>query len=491
MSTAPKLSSLLLCGALLCSAPALADEGVTLEQALSQTLLHSPVLQQGEAKVKQVAGQMKQAAAAFDWTIAGKAGWERLYMPRIRNGVLTDELETSSALKAEAGISKTFPNGITVQPGFVFYANTSASEAQTFGLTKPRPHINVNIPLWQGSGQNNLARTTQKAAEQNLEASRSENQFLRARALHDVAQVYWRCLALKGQFDAARQSEEESLDYDALLKRQAETGQLEPVELDRAMAQQAVRHVDVSKLRLTLQACLRELAQSMGGSETGANLPARLDGRFPDLALMGAAVQALDQARLTELALERRLDLQALSQQVGAADTKLRGARNGLGPKVDLSLDTDGVFLNLSKSLEGNLENGLLEEAQGAQSQARLALKLAQDQARRDIGDQVQALKAGLQDWRALSRSVHLLEGVMDSTRKRVQAGVLTRQSQIDTANNLAETRQAMIDAQWRFVSALAALRLVTGTLSVPADAQAEAMAGLFRVVPGAADEHG
>jgi outer membrane protein TolC len=175
----------------------------------------------------------------------------------------------------------------------------------------------------------------------------------------------------------------------------------------------------------------------------------------------------------------------------------VKGAHSGEGPQVDLSLDTDGVFLNLSKSIEGNVENGTLAAAQAQETIARLNLKDAEEQVRRDIADQVQALKAALTDWKNLSHSAELLKGVVASARKRAAAGFLPRSAQRDTETDLAQTRQAVVDAQLRFSAALAALRLSTGTIEARPGAPTATLAQLFRTLPapgpapvGAAPQH-
>lgn len=456
---------------------------MALEDVISQAMTKGMAIQKAEAKLQKAEGDLEQAEGAFDWTVSGKTGWQRLYLPKIRNGVFTNETEVTSAFPIEAGIQKKFENGISIQPGVTFYANTQASDAQTFGLTTPRPHFNVTVPLWQNSGSDSPLAAKAHAAQKALQGSRFEQEFARSLAVHDAVQVYWRCLALHQQTQVARKAEEESLDYDALLKRQTEQGQLEPAELDRATADQAVKHVEVTKAELAEQACGRELRQAMG-SPADLKTPLSVSGDFPELDALETDVAHLNEAAMIDLALRNRLDLQALAQYAGAASEQVKGAHSGLGPQVDLSLDTDGVFLNLSKSIEGNIENGSLKSAQAQELLARLNLKEAEDQTRRDVSDQVHALKAALSDWKGLKRSVALLEGVVESARERAAAGFLPRSAQRDAEADLAQTRQALVDAKLRFTAALTALRLSTGTLTATPGAPSGTLARLFQTLP-------
>jgi len=469
---------------------------VKLEDVISAAMTGSTTVRIADAKVQKAQGDLQQAEGAFDWTVSGKTGWQRLYLPKIRNGVFTDETEVTSAVPIDAGIAKRFENGITIQPGVTFYANTPASDAQTFGLTTPRPHFNVTVPLWQNSGGDSPLAAKAHAAEKALQGTRFETEYARGLAVHDAVQVYWRCLALRDQTQVARTAETESLDYDALLKRQAEHGQLEPAELDRATADQAVRHVEVTKGEVAEQSCGRQLRQTMGSPAEMKTAPG-VTGDFPDMNALSDDVTQLNEAAMTDLALRNRLDLQALSQYAGAATDTVKGAHSGIGPQVDLSLDTDGVFVNLSKSIEGNVEDGTLKSAQAQETIARLNLKDAEEQVRRDVSDQVQALKAALADWKGLSHSATLLEGVAESARKRAAAGFLPRSAQQEAETDLAQTRQAAVDAQLRFCAALTALRLSTGTLVAQAGTPTGSLAQLFRTLPapgpapvGAAPDH-
>lgn len=469
---------------------------VKLEDVISSAMTQSTAVQIAKAKVDKAQGDLEQAEGVFDWTVSGKTGWQRLYVPKIRNGYFTNETEVTSAIPIDAGIQKRFENGITIQPGVEFYANTAASQAQTFGLTKPRPHFNVTVPLWQNSGGDSPLAAKAHAADKSLQGSRFDNEFARNLAVHDAVQIYWRCLALRDQTKIAKAAEDRSLDYDALLKRQTEHGQLEPAELDRATADQAVKHVEVTKGEIAEQSCGRQLRQAMGSPADMKTAPS-VTGDFPDLEALADDVAHLNEASMTDLALRNRLDLQALEQYAGAATDAVRGANSAQGPQVDVSLDTDGVFLNLSKSIEGNTESGVMKSAQAQETIARLNLKEAEEQARRDISDQVQALKAALTDWKNLSHSAALLEGVADSARKRAAAGFLPRSAQQDAETDLAQTRQAVVDAELRFCAALTALRLSTGTLVAQPGTPATSLASLFRTLPapgpapvGAAPEH-
>ena len=471
-------------------------DDLKLEDVVSAAMTQSTAVKRADAKTKQAEGQLQQAQGAFDWTVSGKTGWQRLYLPKVRNGLFTNETEVTSAISVDAGVSKKFENGITIQPGFTFYANTAASDAQTFGLTKPRPHFNVNVPLWQNSGSDSPLAAKAHAAAKALQGSRFENDYARGLAVHDAVQVYWRCLALREQTRIAKQAEDESLDYDALLKRQTEQGQLEPAELDRATADQAVKHVEVTKSQVAEQSCGRQLRQVMG-SPVGTTTPPSVTGAFPDMNAMSDDVTHLNEAAMTDLALRNRLDLQALAQYAGAATDQVKGAHSAEGPQVDLSLDTDGVFVNLSKSIEGNLEDGTVAAAQAQETIARLNLKDAEEQVRQDVADQVQAMQAALTDWKNLSHSADLMEGVVASARKRAAAGFLPRSAQSDAEADLAQTRQAVVDAQLRFCAALTALRLSTGTIAAQPGAPAGALAQLFRTLPqpgpapvGAAPDH-
>ncbi len=77
---------------------------------------------------------------------------------------------------------------------------------------------------------------------------------------------------------------------------------------------------------------------------------------------------------LVGVALENRADAKAARQNVAAASAKLDGARDSMDPTVNLNIEPDRAIVRFSKSIENNLGEGKMAEANADTSQAKITL---------------------------------------------------------------------------------------------------------------------
>ena len=126
---------------------------VRLEDVIAAALRGNPLTQHEDEKVRRASGLLQQAQGAFDWTTAAEAGWQRLYVPRSVNGLLTNQLDTPSVFTANLGAGRVFHNGIQIQPGISLATGASDLSGRTYGLTEPRPMLNITVPLFKGAGE--------------------------------------------------------------------------------------------------------------------------------------------------------------------------------------------------------------------------------------------------------------------------------------------------------------------------------------------------
>src|SRR5262249_9319330 len=125
---------------------------VRLEDVVASALTRmNPMVQRDNERVNRAAGQLQQASGAFDWNATAQSGWEELFVPKERNGFLTKDVDEKQSWHTIVGLSRRLRDGITIQPGISFYS-TSATEGQTFGLTRPKPALNLTVPLFRGFG---------------------------------------------------------------------------------------------------------------------------------------------------------------------------------------------------------------------------------------------------------------------------------------------------------------------------------------------------
>ena len=186
-----------------------------------------------------------------------------------------------------------------------------------------------------------------------------------------------------------------------------------------------------------------------------------------------------------DTALANRHDLMALMRYDAAENEHVRGAQNGLKPKVEIYVDPTKVLLRYSRSIGRDTEQGQISAAVAAQNEARLNLEQARLQVRGDIVGQMRGLKEAMTDWMALTQSAALLENVVSDAQRRAEAGVITRQDYRASQNELAQVRRQVIDAKLQYAASLAGLRLATGTIEAGDGGSAASAAAAFRSLPG------
>lgn len=458
-----------------------AAQTVRLEDVVASALANSTLVHRDDERVRRAAGQLQQAKGAFDWSLNAEAGWQRLYVPKVRNGFLTDQIDTPSALETVVGLGRRFRNGIEVQPGVSFYAHTTASEAQAGGLTTPRPSLNLSIPLFRGRGSDNSYATTERAAAATLEGSAYNRDFTVQRAAYDAVQVYWRCLALRQHLSVLNADQHAAEDYVSSLRTLVQRGQIELTLIDRAVANVAVQRVSLGRAGTADLNCRRDLAVAMGKPADSAPVAV---GEFPPMDGMSDTIARMSEQGLTDVALANWHDLMALMRYDAAENERVRGARNGLQPKVDLYVDPSKVLLRYSRTLGRDVEQGQVSAAVAAQNEARLNLEQAQVQVRVDISGQLRALKDAMTDWMALTQSEGLLETVVSDAQRRADAGVISQQEYRAAQNELAQVRAQVIDAKLQYAQSLAGLRLATGTIAAGDGGSAVGAAATFRSLP-------
>ncbi len=464
-----------------CPGGALAQT-VGLEEVVMSAGTSAPGVRREDESVRRAEGQAQQARGAFDWTLSGESGWERLYVPGTQNGFLTNDTATVDTWRTTLGATRLFRNGIAIQPGMTFFYGTDATVGQTLGLTRSRPALNVTIPLMRGFGSDNLSASNEKAAIAALEGSRYSRDFAGQRAVAEAVIIYWRCVAARDQL-AISEVDRRLADENLVIVRNAlAAGQTDQTMLDRSSASQATTQVIYARSIASDRLCREDLAVAMGTNSEAP--PAAVVGALLDPAPMSDQVMRLNEAALVQVALSRRTDLQALARFDAAQHERVAGAQDNLQPRVDIFLDPTRALVRLSQPLGRNVAEGQIADAMAAQNEARLNLQQLQGQIRRDVGEQVRNLRDAWSAATALAEAAMRLDVVVTDAERRFQAGFLTRAEYRIMQDEFAGIRRQHIDARLQFASSLAALRLATGAIGTGDGSPGSAPAALFRSLP-------
>jgi outer membrane protein TolC len=436
-----------------------------------------------DIRVQLAEAQARIATGAFDWQASARAGWSRLYYPRVESvggvQVLTDDLQSSWNPQITAGASKLFRNGMTVQPGITLYPGSGASQAQTFGLTRPQPSLNLQVPLLHAFDENNEAAANERASLEEVDGSRLERNAARQQAALEMTQTYWRCLAAAGERQALENNQRQLQAYIERQRGLARAGQLTPLALEQAVVGQANRDRQLEMIRIAESGCRGVLAALLR-QEAPLVLP-QMGRAFPGMETLAGAAPRLNEATLTDLAYRNRPDLQALEKYVAAAGVRVAGARAGLDPKLNLVIDPNGFFVNLNKSLGGNTENGLFARTEAQAREASLKLTEMKGQIRRDIAQGVASLKRSFSALAGRQKSRDMLAQATLEARQAYQSGSMNAETLRLLEEEHADSEVQLLEAQLDCALDLAGLRLVTGTLVVEGEEAAARNALLLR----------
>ena len=242
---------------------------------------------------------------------------------------------------------------------------------------------------------------------------------------------------------------------------------------------QANRDRQLEVIRIAETGCRAVLGGLL--QQEGALVLPTLARAFPGMEALTASVPRLNESTLSDLAYRSRPDLQALEKYAAAADVRVAGAKAGLDPKVNLIVDPNGLFLNLSKSLGSNVEEGTVARAQAQAREANLKLTELKSQIRRDIVQGVASLRRSFAALAGRKRSRDMLVQATAEARLAHESGSMNAETLRLLEEEQAEAEIQLAEAQLDCALDLAGLRLVTGTLVVEGEDAAARNALLFR----------
>jgi len=460
-----------------------ADTAITLTDSIRGVIRSdNDAIRLQDEKVRSAASNAQQAAGAFDWGVQAQGGWQELYVPRALygvvpgKGVLSNNTDVLSAYYYNMSIGREFRNGIQIAPGVTAYPSTGgASTAQTFGLTALRPSLGLKIPLLQGLGVE-AADSAELSAKATLVGTRFDRDFAIAHTVHDVVQIYWRCLAADRIANISARSLRDGEDYADALKQQAARGLLEPGVAESASAANFTRTVTLDQNQNAVRSCRRDLAVAITGEAMGE--PPAPEGELPRPAGVDDAVARLDEKKLDDLALNNRSDLKAARQYIAAALAARRGAEDSVSPTLNLQVDPTRAIVVYSQSLENNAAEGKEAAELSTQRQAEIALHQLETQVQVDVTDSVRNIREAVAEWKAAEQAERQSENAVANDEKRARFGTIGHKDLLATKDQLSQVRTDIVNAQLLYASSVATLRLVTGTAhpeqETPASSAAE-----------------
>ncbi len=314
-----------------------------------------------------------------------------------------------------------------------------------------------------------------------MRGTRFDREYAIQHLVHDTVQIFWRCVATNQLAEIAVETDRVANKDSANLSTLAKRGVIEPTVAQRAAAISADKHVLARQTADSAQMCRRDLALAISGSVEGV-LP-QASGDLLRVSDYGATLDALTEPALLDMALNNRPDFKAAQRYLAAASATRAGAEGNTSPMIDVHIDYNTAFLSYTQSIQNNTSEGAAASAASAERQALLTVRQLQTQAQVDIADTLRSLRQAYSDAQALDKAENQMATVVASTEKMTKFGTDDHKDLLLAHDQLADLRNQQVNARLQFASALATLRLITGTID-PNDSSPARIADEFRTLP-------
>ena len=467
---------------------------LTLQQALESTLRRHPQVGIGEQQVAASRGVLRETSGIFDQVYT--SGLQQSFAPTPlttaeQGGANPPKSAAANLTSFNAGASRLYRNGITAGP----IVEMDRSRDRLFnmaGINRSRLAYQMTIPLLRNKGQEVVAAQENSARVQ-VQASQLDLNQTFTGLLTNTAVSYWELVGAIRLLEVAISSERRG---QSLLENVSDLIQAERVprnDIHQVRANLADRTAGRIAAEQQNVVARQQLALAMGLPPEGMASPGDPAEDLPE-AIVPPMNDPETMRRYIEMALSQRADYLAARKRVEAEQALLAKLKNGLRPRVDLTLSTgysglrEGIYpqsylaspfygvhgldaiagLRYEFAPRNNAAAGRLEQTEASIRQAELR---AADTARSIATDVSVALagvrNAGLRLEKA-SESVTAFHAALDGEREKYRLGlgslvdILTIEDRLTTS--LAVQVQARLDAAVQ----LARLRQATGTLVDP-----------------------
>jgi outer membrane protein TolC len=480
-----------LAAAALVSGPLAATE-ITLGDAIARTLRDHPGVKIERENTARAAGILQSASGQFDPVMLGGYSTSQTRTPAPPyNGPLGLLREDSAS--GYVALAQPFRNGVVVTPRVSVLDFGNNTTARTRAASSELG-VEITVPLLRGRGSAS-AGANEAAARAGLEAARQAAEFAIESRVFATVNAYWASLAARQTLEVLRETVERGRAVAELVQRFTASGLSDRAAVEQATAQlqeheRRLREGESAyfQARQAFGLALGLAPQELGsipepaGELPGGNLtqpPAPRDGQFVAAALQGRrdylalqrlAEQAAILARRAQLDLRPQLDFGARVGHSGGAADRHRTDRL-LG---SLSENTTGwnsaLSLSVAWPVVNNVARGVLAQQRAAQRTAELNTELAARSIASGVLTTLETLRSAARQHELATRAARAFRFAADREIERARLGEGALNDVIDAELRQTSARLEEIEARRAYFTALAQLRLVTGTLTAAED---------------------
>jgi outer membrane protein TolC len=465
-----------------------------LAEAVQLALSQNPDIQVQRTQVDAAFGQQQQAAGRFDWAVSSRLNYDRTITPLTDSTLIRGQTGLIDQIRVfstgyQLGISKQLRSGVTVGAGLDAAGSEDTTGAPLLAQQNiARLNVSLSVPLLQGRGR--AVTAAEDAAALTGQARRFELLDRAARTLYSTLVAYWTYRARIELENVAVSSEERSVNLLESIKKLVAASEKPAADLVLLKAD----HADKVAAREAAALARREAQQALGrllglDAEAIAALPEPGES-LPGVAPLPAAVPA-SAATLRNEAVARRPDVRALALQLESAQRDIDGARDQLKPRLDLSMgvayskasEGDGRYrlfnepgryqstpslfarLNFEFPVANNQAKGAVRERAALLSQVAIRQSDLANGVAAGVDSALQALFSSAAQLNVGRSGLALYELAVNQEIIKQRNGISTLIDVINTESRFVNARVNFLQAQLAYASAIARLRLETGTL--------------------------
>ena len=476
-----------------------ADERVSgarlsLLDSVRVALSRNPAVLNSGRQIEVAQGQLQQAQGSFDTVVSASLSNQRRHTisteaERLAAGDAASDSIISDETSGSLRLSQLLRNGITIEPNLsISRANDSSTASQLLPIpNRSTLGVTITVPLLKNPGAD-VAAVGERSAQLELAAVRLDQTQTVSQTTLNVVLAYWSYLAAEkarlAAVDAEKSSQRRFEDTNKLVEAEI----LPAAERDLVAADNASKRSARIATEQALEDARASLSRTMGLTPQEAHALPLPEEDFP-------AVQAqvsdpsLQLARMHEMALSQRADLQAVQIRYGQAELSLDATRKGLKPQLDLTLGvgvsglSEGTpYANYIGAANSNLRGpnasmglsyqfpvqnrsavGLLVQRQGTLDQLNTNRLDLQTSILISIeGFAASVHRLGLQLIEA-KKSVDLYAKSVENEEIRRKLGRSTLMEVLNVSDRLLQARQTLTSVQLSYSVAIAQLRFACG----------------------------
>ncbi|MDB6036610.1 MAG: outer rane efflux protein [Verrucomicrobiales bacterium] len=456
--------------------------------AVRATLTSDPVIKLEEKNVKLSRGILQQASGQFDTTLRAAVERSRDYQAFLAPGtpnVFTRFRQDDTAYRVSA--DKQLRSGILLSPGIEFDRLADNTGQDT--LNRGSLNFLIQVPLARGLGAKATA-AAERAARLDWEASNLNLRHTLSLRVFNTTVAYWNYVAASQRLKIIGDSEKRAERLVAQVQALVKADEQPEAELDQLIANFA----NTTASRLSAEQALMEARNQLGIS-IGTPFAEIFKIALPSDRLPEYKADLLppetDVQKLCSLALTHRQDIAAAAKSQQSAAALVTAAKNGLKPRVDLTLKggyagaeggsrSSQFFTPFGENIQGangfaglsfefppanNSARGIYAQREAIYESSVIRTQELTRSTQADVYVGLERLRSGAQQLGKSLQATQLYDKAVVNEKVKLSLSTATIIDVLTLEDRLTAASLNYISAQNDYSTAVVRLRFLTGTI--------------------------